>query len=150
MLREKSLEGLTPMSKLIHELALDVFDNPNATDAKELYLASFPRSFKSFLEIFHPKSFEELYDGFVYLHLVDSLSSEYPDTAGDIYLKLASEACLDADAPNYLRHNLVAFERHYQKIYKKNYKSLTSEQQRNVESFKKASIHNGGEGVCNF
>ena len=150
MLQEKSLDGLSPLSKLIHERALEVFDNPNSSGAKTLFLASFPRSFKSFLEIFHPKSFGELYDGFIYIHLVDSLTGEYPDTVGDIYLNLASEACLDADAPNYLRHNLVAFENRYSDIYKKYYKSLTPEQQHNIELFKSASIHNGGEGVCNF
>jgi hypothetical protein len=102
------------------------------------------------MTIFQPKSFGELYDGFIYIHLVDSLANEYPEEVGSIYLKLASEACLDADAPNYLRHNLVAFESRYPKIYKKYYKNLTSDKQYNVELFKRASIHNGGEGVCNF
>jgi hypothetical protein len=150
MLREKSLEGLSPLSKQVHERALEVFDNPNSADAKKLYLASFPKSFKSFMEIFQPKSFGELYDGFIYMHLVDSLVSEYPEAVGEIYLKLAGEGCLDADAPNYLRHNLVAFESRYPEIYKKYYKNLRSDQRLNVEIFKKASIHNGGKGVCNF
>lgn len=150
MLREKSLDGLSLLSKQVHERALEVFDKPNSADAKKRYLVSFPRSFKSFMEIFQPKSFGELYDGFIYIHLVDSLASEYPETVGSIYLELASEACLEADAPNYLRHNLVAFESRYPEIYKKYYKNLTSGQQHNIELFKKASIHNGGEGVCNF
>jgi hypothetical protein len=43
MLREKSLEGLSPLSKQVHELTLEVFDNPNSDDAKKRYLASLPQ-----------------------------------------------------------------------------------------------------------
>ena len=150
MLREKSLEGLSPLSKQVHELALEVFDNPNSADAKKRYFESFPRSFRSFMDIFQPNSFGELYDGYIYIHLIDSLASEYPETVGSIYLKLASKACLDADAPNYLRHNLVAFEGRYPEVYKKYYNNLTSDQQHNVELFEKASMHNRGKGICNF
>jgi hypothetical protein len=148
LLREESLEGLSPLSKLVHEQALEVFNQPNSSEFKKLYLASFPKSFTDFLEIFHPKKFDQLYDGHIYIHLVDSLASEYPDLAGDIYLKLASEACLDADAPNYLRHSLVAFEQQYPYVYKKYYVGLNPEQQRNIELFKSASLHDGGDGVC--
>lgn len=150
MLREKSLEGLSPLSKQVHELALEVFDNPKSADAKKRYFESFPRSFGSFMDIFQPNSFGELYDGYIYIHLIDSLASEYPETVGSIYLKLASKACLDADAPSYLRHNLVTFEGRHPEVYKKYYNSLTSDQQYNVELFEKAAIHNGGKGVCNF
>ncbi len=150
ILQEQSINGLSPLSKLIHVRALEVFDNPNSADVKKRYLAVFPKSFKTFMETFQPQSFDQLYDGFIYINLVDSLASEYPEEVGGIYLSLGSEACLDADAPNYLRHNLVAFESHHSDIYKNNYNSLTKAQQHNVEQFKSASIHSGGQGVCNF
>jgi len=103
-----------------------------------------------FIEIFHPKRFDQLYDGFIYINLLDKLADEYPDVVGEIYLKLASEACLDADAPNYLRHNLIAFENKHARLYKKYYETLTPEKRNNVENFKRASLHDGGKGVCNF
>lgn len=150
ILRETPAEGLSPSSRVIHERALDLFNNPELNRLKEQYLASFPRSFVLFLEIFMPKKFDQLYDGYIHIHLVNALAAESPDVVGDIYLKLASEACLTADAPNYLRHKLVAFEKQYPDSYKKHYDSLTDIQRGNVDMFKSASLHSGGSGVCDF
>lgn len=150
LLREKSPEGLSPFSKLVHERALEVFNDPISSELKKRYLAGFPRSFAAFLDIFHPKALDQLYDGYIYIHLVDSLASEYPESVGEIYLRLSSEACLDADAPNYLRHNLAAFEQRHPFVYKNYYMKLNPEQQLNIELFKGASLHDGGKGVCNF
>ncbi|PKN19965.1 MAG: hypothetical protein CVU71_06270 [Deltaproteobacteria bacterium HGW-Deltaproteobacteria-6] len=136
--------------KLVTALIRLIFDNPNSSELKKLYLAGFPRSFESFIKIIHPKKFDQLYDGFIYINLADKLADEYPDVVGGIYLKLASEACLDADAPNYLRQNLIDFERKHARLYKQYYETLTPEKQSNVENFKRASLHDGGKGMCNF
>lgn len=150
MLQETTEEGLSPLAKIIHRRVIAIFDDPNSSESKKLYLASFPRSFKSFIEIFHPKGFDQLYDGFIYIHLLGKLADEYPDLVGEIYLKLAGEACLDADAPNYLRHNLIVFESKHARLYKQFYETLSPEKRNNVEVFKRASLHDGGEGVCDF
>ena len=139
-------------SQAIHIAALELINNPDSIYTKKAYLAVFPSSFTIFLNIFHPKDFGQLYDGFSYIQLFKNAAAKHPEIAVDKYLSLASEACFDADAPNHFREALKSFIKEHNSIYTKNYKLLTKEQQANIERFLKASFHPHGnaEGFCNI
>lgn len=149
-LLERDLGDLSPTSLRIHKSALAVFNDPNSDKHKKAFLNSFPRSFDLFVEIFHPEGFGQLYDGFIYIHLLHELSKEFPNISGEIILSLASEACLDADAPNYLRFTLKSFYKSHPNIYKQYHEKLSQVQKVNIEKFLSASLHDAGEGTCSF
>ena len=149
-LQETDLETLSSDSLQIHNSALAVYDDPYSEERKQDYLNVFPKTFGQFVSVFHTKEFDQLYDGYIYINLLKILSNEYPVESSEIILSLASEACLDADAPNYLRDALEKFIQSHPDIYNEQFDRLSIEHRENIERFKMASIHDGGEGTCDF
>ena len=150
ILKETNINDLSVASVTLHKSALAVFSNPDSAENKKSFLSNFPQSFSLFTKIFNPKDFGQLYDGFIYINLFQKLSNEYPVISVSIYLSLAGEACLTADAPNYLRNALLSFHNDHPDIYKENYSKLSLRKQKNIRQFRLASLHEGGNGTCNF
>jgi len=146
----KSLQDLSEVSIEMHNKALNVYLNPASEKYKKEYLNIFPKKFSIFLKVFHPKDFKQLYDGHIHIELFNKLAKEYPDLAASTYISLASEACFDADAPNYFREGLNSFKNKNSYLYGQKYNLLSKEKQENIEFFLNASFHNHDsiDGFC--
>lgn len=150
ILMSTNVTGLSKKAKAVHLRTLAVYKEPSSEAHKKLFISTFPKNFSSFMAIFQPKDFGQLYDGFIYIELLRKLSDEYPELGVEVLLGLAGNACLTADAPNYLRHTLELFRSNHQAIYKSHFTKLSKEKLKNIRKFMSASLHSGGAGICNF
>ena len=75
-----------------------------------LFIESFPQDWNTFLKVFHPENFGELYDSsYYYLNKLYELASVNSDKVGELLIKLAKDAEWDADAPGYLQSILADY-----------------------------------------
>lgn len=139
---DKSVDGLSPVSREIHSQAIAVFLDSSSEYKKKQYLAVFPGSFDEFLAVFHQDDFGELYmESFTYLNLFHQLSLEFPEIGLPKYVSLAVDACLDADAPNQFRTNFLEMRSRFPDLYETIASELTESQLRLIELVDGASIH---------
>ncbi|WP_416768232.1 hypothetical protein ACM66T_07510 [Sulfurimonas sp. ST-25] len=147
---ETDTRRLIPVAKALHKAAVDIYSGEPSQTQEESYLAAFPKKFKVFLDVLHPKGLDQLYDGHIYIHILSKLSEKYPERVGEIFLSLSSEACLDADAPNHLRHELELFHKNHSRIYDDLYSKLSKKEKANLHLFLNASLHDMGAGTCRY
>ena len=143
-------QNLIPAAKLLHKAATEIYLGDPTENLEVNYLAAFPRDFKTFLDVFHRLKNRQLNDGHIYMHILSKMSKKYPEEVGGILFSLSSEACLDADAPNYLRHELEEFNKNYSNLYASFYEKLNWVQKDNIKLFLNASLHDMGDGTCTF
>ena len=141
---------LNEVSRKLHFEAMNIISGKLTNEDKLRYIQAFPHEFEVFLSIFHPADFGQLYDGHIYIDALSKMTPEFTDEIGEILIKLSSRACLDADAPSYLRYELERFEKENSSIYKKLYGNTDSSGRNNIEIFKAASLHDMGAGTCSF
>jgi len=148
ILIEMPLTGLSKESLEGNKKAVMVYKNHTSGVLKKEYINIFPSKFSAFISIFQPNDYGQLYDGYIYINLFNQLSLEFPDLAAPKYLSLASEACFDADAPNYLREGLRKFKELQQ--YSREFSKLKNPQKQNVNLFLNASCHphDNDSGFC--
>nr|WP_086939157.1 hypothetical protein [Thaumasiovibrio occultus] len=143
--RSTDVSTLNNAAKQVHAAALNLVEgNLEQRDVIQ-YIDAFPQDFATFASVFH--SGEQLSDGHHYIMALGEYAMYYPEDAGKVLVNLAADACMDADAPNYLRMNLRYFiEKHFE-LYGRYYSQLTPAQRDNVELFLHADLH-GGPGSC--
>jgi hypothetical protein len=150
IIRDTDVQKLNEYSKKLHLEALNIISGKLTKEDKLRYIQAFPHEFDVFLSIFHPSDFGQLYDGHIYIGALSKMTPEFTDEIGEILFKLSSKACLDADAPNYLRRELELFEKGHPLVYKQLYESTDLSGRSNIEIFKAASLHEMGAGTCSF
>lgn len=94
---------LSPQAQLLKEALQALQANPNDTRVQKQYLERFPKDFESFMRLFAPKDFSELYDGAEYIFALRTLIPSHPLVVGEILVGLGKDAHWEADAPNYLQ-----------------------------------------------
>ena len=77
---------------------------PSERNVQLAYLAAFPADFATFLAVFMPKDFKQLYDGHDYVFALSDIGNVLPEQTFAKILKIESTAKWQADAPNYLQH----------------------------------------------
>jgi hypothetical protein len=103
-------ESLNDDSKLIINAFDDLEINPTSKEFQINYIISFPKNWNTFLSVFQPEDFSQLYNNYTkYIGVLDSLIQFYPEQIGKILINLASEAKWEADATGEIQHLLARF-----------------------------------------
>ncbi len=141
---------LSKISLKINNSFIALKANPSNQELQKEYLGIFPNKFSIFLDVFHPKNFDQLYDGHEHIMLFNELILKFPNQSIEKLLSLASEACFDADAPNYFRSGLNKFIEMHPEIYKENLAKLDVKKVNNITKFLGASfhLHDKTSGFC--
>jgi len=116
------------------------FENLSADDnskrVQRIYIAAFPSNTKTFLNVFHPEKFDQLYTGsFKYLEAFEKCSTNFPKKVLNKCIDIGKNLVWDADAVGQLQHISVRLSVKFLSIFVNKYKSLTNEEQEKLITF---------------
>lgn len=101
-LSEESLKIKTAFEELIKD---------SSSTKKQLeFIDAFPQDWSTFLKVFHPDDFDELYSfSYYYINKLQQLAGKHQNRIGKLLIGLARNAHWDADAPGYLQKTLANY-----------------------------------------
>ena len=112
------------------------------------YLAAFPKDFADFLALFHHQELSPLADGHQQILLYQQVILAQPQAGVAGLLQLCSQACIDADAPNYLQQTLQQFIAQQPLLYQQQLQRLTPAQRQHIAAFAKATLSADNPLAC--
>ncbi len=106
---------------------------PDDPKIQDRYLEVFPRTYKSFLELFEPG--RPLYDGHEYIDALSSLAVGHEFEVGKLLIQLSKDAQYDADAPSFLQNATTIFGSEHTRTFLTLLKQLPVGKQANLITF---------------
>jgi hypothetical protein len=94
---------LSPKAQSLKQALEALQANPDNVNVQKRYLEKFPKDFASFMKLFAPTDFSQLYDGAEYIFILRELIPNHPIAVGEMLVGLGKDARWDADAPSYLQ-----------------------------------------------
>lgn len=116
--------------------AYDAFTElPSERNVQIAYLEAFPNDFETFLAVFMPKDYKQLYDGQEYVYALFDIGKVLPEQTLKLMMQIETTGKWDADAPNYLQHITINLGKMYPKEFVDSLTELSSLDQKGVINF---------------
>jgi len=109
--------------------------NPEDKSIQLAYLDAFPSDFVTFMAVFMPRGFGQLYDGHEYVEAIYEIGQDLPTPTMQKILKVAVSGKWDADAPNYLQGTIIGLAKLNPEVFAKEFSVLTEVEQTEVIHF---------------
>jgi hypothetical protein len=124
---------LSPKAQSLATALAQLQNAPDDPRVQQRYLATFPNSYKDFLELFDFN--HELYDGHEYIDVLPGLAKNNQMAVGKLLVELSKDAHYEADAPGYLQHATAAYAADYTQHFLGLLKQLPTAKQSNLITF---------------
>ena len=132
-LAQAQAKALSPEGQRLTEALARLQMHPDDLAAQRAYLQAFPHDYAAFLRLFDLG--QELYDGHEFILVLHTLAEHQEKGAGQLLLGLCKDARWDADAPNYLQHEAVAYGAVHTQMFATLLRRLTKTQRTNAIVF---------------
>jgi hypothetical protein len=104
--------------------------NESDKNSKLRYIASFPSNAKTFIRVFNPKNFDQLYsNSYKYIEAFEHCATDFPTEVINKCIDIGKELVWDADAVGDLQQLSVSLAAKYPNVFIKKYNTLSSNEQ---------------------
>ena len=124
---------LSPRAQELTRALAALQSKPGDPITQEHYLQTFPRDYKTFLDLFDLD--HELYDGHDYIDVLPSLAGNHDTEVGTMLVGLSKDAHKESDAPSYLQDATAMYGSQHTKSFAKLLKQLPTEKQNQLITF---------------
>lgn len=124
-------KSLIPAAKKIAQAYAMLEKHPGDSLYQVQYLLDFPHNWKTFLEIYNPPDFSQLYDAIPeHFFVFETLSKKHPELVGIDLITLGKQAnyppLYNPDAIDVLRHTIATFAANHTSLFVKLFRQLSS------------------------
>ncbi len=129
-------QTLIPEAKKLRWAFEKLVSDPASEANQADYVAAFPSNTKTFLDVFSPKQFDQLYENsHKYMEALEQCGKLFPEVVVDKCINIGKHLVWDADAVGYLQKLSVRLASNNPRIFADKYKGLKISEQDSLINF---------------